>query len=493
LFDGYFFGSRPEGMAQYRRAILDGLDLLSSALPANPYSGYTPEQLRRVARAGIEGFAGAGRDDWKQHLGAVIQNSIALWDPHVAAHLHTPVLAPALAAELVLSALNQSMDSFDQAPAATLVEQELVVWLCRLAGLPEAASGSFTTGGTQSNYLGLLLARDEFIERRWAQCVRTHGLPPDARRLRILCSEAAHFSVEKSAIQLGLGTQSVVRVATDKRFRLSATALKEAIHTQRRAGFEPMVVVATAGTTDFGSIDPLEPISAVAAENGLWLHVDAAYGGALLLSKQHRRKLAGLAHSDSIGIDFHKAFFQPIPCSAFLLRDAAHFRHVRVHADYLNPEQHEAGGIPDLVTTSVLTTRRFDALKLWVSLQAMGVDEVGSMIDRLLDLARIAAQKLAEERQFTLWCKPELGSVVFRYVPQDCDVDADAINAALPQSLFNSGAAVVGHTVVRSQNFLKLTFCNPCVSEPELDSLLRTIAQQGRELEKRDSMNRIAG
>ena len=153
---------------------------------------------------------------------------------------------------MVISALNQSMDSFDQAPAATIIEQQMVAWLCRLAGLPETSSGSFTSGGTQSNYMGLLLARDWYTEKRWNWCARTHGLPPDANRLRILCSELAHFSVEKSAIQLGLGTNAVVKVPVGQDFRMSADGLRRAVVDLLRAGLAPFAVVATAGTTDFG-------------------------------------------------------------------------------------------------------------------------------------------------------------------------------------------------------------------------------------------------
>src|SRR5262249_7877703 len=145
-------------------------------------------------------------------------------------------------------------------------------------------------GGTQSNYLGLLLARDAFAARRgWD--VRRDGLPPEAARFRILCSEAAHFTVEKSAAQLGLGTAAVIKVAVDDRFRMCSRALAAALAGLRRRDLLPIAVVATAGTTDFGSIDPLPEVAQVARAAGAWLHVDAAYGGALLFSPHHRGKL----------------------------------------------------------------------------------------------------------------------------------------------------------------------------------------------------------
>ena len=302
-----------------------------------PKAAYSPAQLAATLRT-------------------VVSNSVAINHPYTAAHLHCPPLLAALAAEVVISALNQSMDSFDQAPIATVVEQKMIRLLCAEAGLPSSADGTFTTGGSQSNYLGLLLARDQLLQRHWNWSAQKSGLPPEARRLRIFCSEVAHFTVEKAAAQLGLGTDAVVRVAVDESFRMKPLALQDSLHAARSQDLLPMAIVATAGTTDFGSVDPLPELASVAREAGAWLHVDAAYGGALLFSAQHRNKLLGIEHADSLGLDFHKLFWQPIPCSAFLLRDARHFDSIKLHADYLNPELHEEEGIPNLVTTSLLTS-----------------------------------------------------------------------------------------------------------------------------------------
>jgi L-2,4-diaminobutyrate decarboxylase len=375
------------------------------------------------------------------------------------------------------------MDSFDQAPAATIVEQHMVRWLAELCGLPTAASGTFTAGGTQSNYLGLLLARDRFIEKRWRWCVRENGLPPEHSRLRILCSELAHFSVEKSALQLGLGTKSVVKVPVDETYGMCPAALRNVLHDLVKEGLEPFALFATAGTTDFASIDPLPPMAALAKEYGLWMHVDAAYGGALLLSESRRSALDGIARADSITIDFHKAFFQPISCSAFLLADSADFRFIRVHADYLNPESREDAGIPDLVTNSLLTTRRFDALKLWLSVQALGLREYGRMIDRLAELASFVAQTLHSRSCFRVLHEPVFGAVVFRYVPACQPLCANEINAAIPTRLFATGEAVLGHTVVAGQAHLKFTICNPCAAPTQLAAVIERIEDLGRQLE----------
>jgi L-2,4-diaminobutyrate decarboxylase len=420
----------------------------------------------------------------------VVNHSVDVNHPHTVAHLHCPPLLAALAAEVVISALNQSMDSFDQAPIATIVEQKLIRWLCTRAGLPATSDGTFTTGGSQSNYMALLLARDAFLQKHWNWSAQKSGLPPDARRMRIFCSEVAHFTIEKAASQLGLGTDAVVRVAVDEHFRMSPSALRDSLKTSQAAGLLPMAIVATAGTTDFGSIDPLPELASIAQSAGAWLHVDAAYGGALLFSAQHRGKLLGIEAADSLGLDFHKLFWQPIPCSALLLADARHFDSIKLYADYLNPELHEDEGIPNLVTTSLLTSRRFDALKLWISFQTLGRAKLAAMIDRTIQLADHSANIVKRTPQLELMCEPQLSTVVFRYAPGDPAIDSDELNARLRQRLFNRGLAIIGHTRVRNRQSLKFTCMNPTVTEHQLEELLRTIVTQGTEIE--DSINHRA-
>jgi L-2,4-diaminobutyrate decarboxylase len=377
------------------------------------------------------------------------------------------------------------MDSFDQAPAATVLEMAVSRWLCVEAGLPAGSDAVFTSGGTQSNFTGLLLARDCCIRTRWNWPVAQRGLPAEAKNLRILCSRAAHFTVEKSASMLGLGSDAVIKIMPDDSFRMMPAALAVELDRLADGGLVPMAIVATAGTTDFGSIDPLAEIAAVAQRHSVWLHVDAAYGPALLLSPRHRHLLRGLELADSISVDFHKNFWQAISCGAFLLRDAANFRHLEVHADYLNPEAHDASGIPNLVNKSIATTRRFDALKLWLSFQALGREKFAAMIDHCIDLAAHAAREIAARPELELLHQPQFGCVVFRYRPSRENADADAINSSLRQELFERGVAVIGHTRVLGRQCLKFTCMNPMTREEDISKLVEKIVDHGRILESR--------
>jgi L-2,4-diaminobutyrate decarboxylase len=483
LFEADFLTSTKESKDAYRRLLTDAAQLICDVFPNRPYSGASPTALAEVIDPAFLPSREYSQEQIAGTLRTVVANSVAISHPHAIAHLHCPPLLAALAAEVVISALNQSMDSFDQAPMATMVEQKLVRWLCTETGLPATADGTFTTGGSQSNYQGLLLARDQFLRTRWNWSAQKDGLPPEARKLRILCSEVAHFTVEKSAAQLGLGTDAVVRVAVDDKFRMQASALLDTLDLLRKQELLPMAIVATAGTTDFGSIDPLPEIASLAHTASAWLHVDAAYGGALLFSPQHRHKLAGIELADSVSIDFHKLFWQPIPCSVFLLREARHFDSIRMHADYLNPELHDEEGVPNLVTTSLLTSRRFDALKLWISFQTLGKNKLAAMIDRTIALADHAAQIIRKTPPLELVCEPQLSTVVFRYRASDRTLNSDGLNARLRQRLLDCGLAVIGHTRVHNRQCLKFTFMNPATTQDDLESLISLVLNQGKKLE----------
>ena len=482
MFETDFLTPDSTSKTAFKRLVREVAEIVCEALPNRSFSGKTPAELLHLTSKDFLPESEGNSDLIAASLKSVISNSVFVGHPNTIAHLHCPPLLPALAAEVVISTLNQSLDSFDQAPAATILEQQLVQWLCREVSFPNSANGTFTTGGSQSNYMGLLLARDACVNKHWNWSVQKSGLPPKARLARIFCSEAAHFTVEKSAAQLGLGTEAVVRIEVDEQFRMRPAALNESLHNAVAEGLRPMAVVATAGTTDFGSFDPLNELAAIASEYGAWLHVDAAYGGALLFSPHHRNKLTGIDLADSLTIDFHKLSWQPIPSGAFLLRDARHFEAIRLHADYLNPELHEEEGIPNLVTTSLLTSRRFDALKLWISFQSLGRKRLAAMIDRTIALARQAAAVIRKQPSLEIIAEPQLSTVVFRYLPS-APHDSNLLNARLRQTLFSEGIAVVGHTRVRNMQCLKFTCMNPATSDEQIEMLIGIIVERGKRLE----------
>jgi L-2,4-diaminobutyrate decarboxylase len=244
----------------------------------------------------------------------------------------------------------------------------------------------------------------------------------------------------------------------------------------------PAVVVATAGTTDFGAIDPLTEIAALCRGYGAWLHVDAAYGGGLLVSRRRRDRLAGIEHADSVTVDFHKTFFQPVSSSAVIVRDRSTLGAVTWHADYLNPSD---SANPNQVDKSLQTTRRFDALKLWLTLRVMGPDLVGEYFDTVIDLAAEAYQKLIMIDDLELAAPPYLSTLVLRYRPAEDLIGEDEsarLNSAIRSALYDSGSAMVAATTVDGRHFLKLTLLNPKATLDDVLSIVDRIRAIGEEL-----------
>jgi L-2,4-diaminobutyrate decarboxylase len=401
--------------------------------------------------------------------------------PACAAHLHCPPLAVAVAADVVASILNQSLDSWDQAPAATNLEYEIVRALAGLVGFdPARAAGTITSGGTASNLMGLLLARDAAVRRAFGVDPAVDGLPAEAGRLRVFCSEAAHFSVSRSAALLGLGERSMVPVAVDTHHRMQAADLERKL--SRGWGEIPMAVVATAGTTDFGSIDPLPDISTLARAHSAWLHVDAAYGGLALFSDRLAVLLQGIDAADSVALDFHKLGWLPVAAGLFLASRAGAFAPLDRRAAYLNPADDEQAGYQSLLGRSLQTSRRADVFKIAVTLRALGRSGLGALVNRCHQLACHAAARISQHPKLELEADPVLTTVVFRYAATG---DPDRVNAALRRRLLRQGRAVIGRTEVVSGSVrsirLKLTLLNPHTTAGDVDTLLAAVVAAGEE------------
>ncbi|URQ61669.1 aspartate aminotransferase family protein [Pantoea alhagi] len=412
-----------------------------------------------------------------------LKDSLSVHHPQCVAHLHCPSLVISQAAEVLINATNQSMDSWDQSPSATIIEMKLIEWLRDQVGYPAGDAGVFTSGGTQSNLMGLMLARDAFFARQ-GHSVQLDGLTGDLSKIKVLCSENAHFSVQKNMALMGLGYRSVTLVKTDEFSRMDLNDLAEKLAQAKASGEQVMAIVATAGTTDAGAIDPLAEIAALAAEQQIWVHVDAAWGGALLLSEKYRHFLNGLELADSVTLDFHKQFFQTISCGAFLLKDAHHYQLMRYQAAYLNSDFDEEHGVPNLVSKSLQTTRRFDALKLWMGLEALGKKQYAEIIDNGVTLAQQVAQYVAEQPQLELVMQPQLASVLFRFRAENSNTaDVALLNQRIGDALLASGSANVGVTEADGVTCLKMTLLNPTVCLEDAKVLLASVIACGQQLQ----------
>ena len=430
-----------------------------------PFSGAARAELQELVDAvDLDGPPAGTREALREAADLYATHAVWFHEPAYTAHLNCPVALPAVGAETMLAAINTSVDTYDQSTVATLMERRLIGWTADRIGFGAEADGVFTSGGTQSNFQALFLAREK---------ARRAGVPLSA--MRVLTTQACHFSIAKSALLLGLDDDAVVAVGTDAEGRLSPDALGRALVDVARTGDVVVAVVATAGTTDRGCVDPLGPVADLCDAVGAWLHVDAAYGCGLLVSPTRRHLLTGIERARSVTVDFHKAFFQPVSSSALVVRERDDLAPVAWHADYLNP-QGEPHADPNQVDKSLQTTRRFDALKLWVTLRALGPDGIGAMVDAVCDLAAAVHADLATDPDLRVVGTTDLSTVLFRYEPDGLDpARADALVPQVRRVLFDSGRALVAKTVVEGRPCLKLTLLNPDATLADVRGVLELV------------------
>ncbi|WP_432015694.1 pyridoxal phosphate-dependent decarboxylase family protein [Streptomyces cucumeris] len=385
-------------------------------------------------------------------------------DPRCAAHLHCPPLAVAAAADLAVSALNPSLDSWDQAPAAS----ELEALTCRaLAALVHprgpAPDALVTTGGTEANQLALLLARE---------ATRTAVPAGPSTGPRIICGANAHHSVHRGAWLLGLPAPLTLPTPAGvlDPARLADALAPQTGHTASASASGPVLVVATAGTTDSGAIDPLPALADVCERHGAALHVDASYGGPLLFSDTHRHRLTGLDRARSVTLDLHKLGWQPVAAGLLTVPDAPALAPLDHRADYLNADDDTESGIPDLLGRSLRTTRRPDVLKVAVTLRALGRRGLGDLVDHVCAAAHQLADLIEAHPRLELHARPTISTVLFR--PTGA---GPATVAALRRRLLTEGRAVLGRATTADGLWLKATVLNPHTQPADLRGLLALV------------------
>ncbi|QKW10661.1 aminotransferase class V-fold PLP-dependent enzyme [Streptomyces sp. NA04227] len=367
-------------------------------------------------------------------------------DPLCAAHLHCPPLAVATAADLAAAALNPSMDSWDQAPAASALEALLTTALA--AEVHPGADALVTTGATEANQLAVLLARE---------------LRPGT--VQLVCGTNAHHSLHRAAWLLGQPPPLTVPAPDGT---LDTSALDATL--RRLAGHPNVLVAATAGTTDAGLIDPLTRIADLTEHHGARLHIDAAYGGTLLLSDTYRHLLTGLDRAHTTAIDLHKLGWQPVAAGLLTARDPGELSALDHRADYLNPDDDTQAGIPDLLGRSLRTTRRPDILKIAVTLQALGREGLGRLTDHVCAQARELARLVETHPRFELGAEPVISTVLFRPTGTDDHTLAD-----VRRRLLADGHAVLGRAQHQGRRWLKATLLNPHTQPGDLAALLKLV------------------
>ena len=477
--DPLLLSDTEEVKERFSRMIGETLEaIFDSYSDDSAFSGIDPYELRdKIGSLGFLPEKGKGFENVLEDVrNDILPHMLRTWSTKYMPHLHSPVLTESICSELIISCFNDSMDSWDQGPAATELEESMVRGLTELFGFPSNTSdGCFTSGGSQSNISAIVAARDWYCQKQFGWDVKMDGLPPEYTKLRVYTSEISHFSMDKASHILGMGYRAVRKIPVDSKCRIDVKAFEKMLEEDVRAGLYPYCAVATFGTTDFGSIDDAKAMRELCDRYGMHLHADAAYGSGLIMSQQYKNRIEGISLCDSITVDFHKMFLLPISCSAILMKDGERLKCFELHADYLNREEDEEDGYINLVGKSMQTTRRFDALKVYMAFQTRGADGYGTIIDKAVGNASYFYGKISKDPEFTAPVEPELSSVVFALR------SGDGVNKKVRRALLSEGT-VIGQTVMDGRVMLKFTLLNPNLGPERIDSIIARIKELGREL-----------
>jgi aromatic-L-amino-acid decarboxylase len=404
-----------------------------------------------------------------------------------------PPLPVSMMGELLAQMTNQGVDVWHAGPLATFVEEEVVRWLCDLVGYGSTSFGLLTSGGVMANFMGMTLARDIHLGR-----LRAAGQAPRGALLegvRVYTSDQTHFSIGRALDLLGFPPETLVVVPTDERFRLHGAPVAEAVARDRAAGLTPFAIAAVVGSTNTGSVDLVGELADVAAAEDLWLHVDAAYGGGARLSARDRDRVPDLDRADSVTVDPHKWFFQAYDIGGLLVRDGAHlaqtfggrapeyYRGGETPADGLGSEDHDHGEQLNFYKLSFEGTRRWRALKLWMSWKHLGTEGFARLIEANDDLAALLARRCAESDDFeAIPAAPELSVVCFRHLPGGLTAaralppaELDAHQDRLQAGLEASGDGWLTTTRLRGGTYLRAGIVNYLSTEADIDRLLATL------------------
>jgi aromatic-L-amino-acid/L-tryptophan decarboxylase len=442
-------------------------DFLAGLEGMRAFPEVSPEETERAFATALpeEGLRGAALDALREVL-AMSRPPTARFYGYVLGS-GEPVAA---LADLMASVLNQNVTAWRSAPAAVSLERSLVRSLAAALGCADF-SGSLCGGGSMANLMGLAIAREARL------AANDSGAPSGV----VYASSEVHMSVPKAVALLGLGRRNLHLVATDERYRMSPSLLRAAIAADRNAGRRPFAVVASAGTVNTGSIDPLSDIGAICREAGLWMHVDGAYGALAALAVP--QQFAGLEAADSLSLDPHKWLYQPLDCGMLLYRDAAAARAAfSCSGDYaksLAVDPREAFAFFD---ESLELSRRFRALKLWLSLRYHGLSAFRNAIRADLQHAQLLARQVSDTTSLELLAPVELSTVCFRYRAQGSRQESDRLNAAILQRLIRRGRVYLSNATLGGCFALRACFVNHRTTPADVAEIVPQVLAAARDV-----------
>lgn len=428
------------------------------------------EPSDQLARWPADFPAGGGQDPVAL-LRRLLADSNHLQHPRYVGHQVTSPLPLMALMELVGALINNASAIYEMGPASTAMEQALVCWMSGMVGFdPAKADGVLTHGGSAGNLTALLAARQASAPHDiWEE-----GIRPD-HKMVLVAGDQAHYSARRSAQIMGLGGQAVRLVACDDRFRMRPDDLDRVLDAAQAEGATVMAVVASAGSTATGAIDPLEAIAERCEARGLWFHVDGAHGGGLAVSSRLRPRLAGIARADSTIVDAHKMLLVPALSTFVLFRDGNRsFETFSQQASYLFGAADPRDTWFDLAQRTLECTKRMLSWPLYSALKVMGTDAFAQYVEGRVDLAACFAEAIRTRPHWELAVEPEMNIVCFRYLKPGV-IDLDAFQERARATLVQEGSFHLVKTRLRGATWLRTTLINPLTTESDLEALLARV------------------
>ncbi len=400
----------------------------------------------------------------------VFGNIMHLDHPRFFAFVPSPSNFVSVLADALVSGFNTFAGTWLEGSGPAQIELVTVDWLRQACGLPDSAGGLFVSGGSMANITALATAR-------------AIKLGEDSDRAVVYCSDQAHSSIERGLAVLGFRREQLRRVKSDHDFRLSLPALRAAVAADRAVGRRPFCVVANAGTTNTGAVDPLPELAAYCRGHDLWLHADGAYGAAAVFCARGKALLAGLGEVDSLALDPHKWLFQPYEIGCVLVREASWLRQTfHILPEYLVDIEGRAGEV-NFCDYGLQLTRGFRALKLWLSLKAFGAAAFGEALERGFELAELAEAVVGQLPGWEVVTPAQLGVVTFRWVPPGVAPGRlDALNRGLVEAVTADGFAMISSTTLRQRTVLRLCTINPRTTESDIREFFARLVRMAKAL-----------
>lgn len=384
-------------------------------------------------------------------------------------------------ADLITGALNANITCWRSGPAGTELEQLVVRWLGSLIAYDSQAKGLLTSGGSMANMIALLVAS----RRRLGAEASLKGLWNSGAPLIVYASEEVHMSIAKAADILGLGREQVHVVPCDETQRMRVDSLRQRIENDLREGLRPCCVVASAGTVNTGVVDPLEAVAGIANEFDLWFHVDGAYGAPGILDKRKKDLFRGLERADSVSLDPHKWLYVPVDAGCLLFRDPKPVKATfsTEDADYIKIHGHSDDETFAYWDYGVELSRRFRALKIWLTLRYYGVRRIAEAVSNDISLAAYMGELVSAAEDFELLAPVELSICCFRYVPPGLklpEAGLDQLNAAIMSRVQTSGRAYLSNATVNGHFALRACITNFRTTRSDIELALETIRDAAR-------------